>query len=83
MPTVLRVAGFSFHFYAGDHEPAHVHVANGDGIAIIAIATACVRQKVGSIREKDVRRAEVLVAEYRDDLQSAWTEFMLRRGGSR
>lgn len=83
MPTVLRVAGFSFYFYAGDHEPAHVHVANGDGVAIIDIATGCVRQKLGSIRDKDVRRAEVLVAEHRDDLQSAWTAFRLRREGTR
>lgn len=78
MPTVLRLAGFRFSFFAGDHEPAHVHVANGDGVAVIDIATACIRRKLGNIREIDVRRAEALVAEHADHLQSAWTEFRHR-----
>jgi hypothetical protein len=42
-----------------------------------------VRRKLGSIREKDVRRAETVVAEHRDDLQRAWTEFAFRLGASR
>jgi hypothetical protein len=83
MPTVLRVAGFRFSFFAGDHEPAHVHCENGDGIAVIEIDSGNVRRKLGNIREKDVRRAETLVAEHRDYLQSAWTEFAFHLGASR
>lgn len=75
MPTVLRVAGFHFSFYAGDHAPAHVHVRNGDGEAIIAIATATVRQTLRDIRDRDIRRAKALVAEHRELLQAAWDEF--------
>jgi hypothetical protein len=34
MPTVLRIAGFRFFFYAGDREePEHVHVEGNDGVA--------------------------------------------------
>lgn len=30
MPTVLRVRGYQFYFYAQDsHEPPHIHVAKG------------------------------------------------------
>jgi aminoglycoside N3'-acetyltransferase len=80
MPTVLRVGGFQFSFFAGDHEPAHVHVRNSDGIAVIAIATAETTRQDGNMREMDVRRAEAMVAEHRDVLQAAWDEFASKRG---
>lgn len=80
MPTVLRIDGFRFSFFAGDHEPAHVHVHNGDGVAIIVIATATARQTFGEIRNRDVARAKMLVAEHRDLLQAAWDEFARGRG---
>lgn len=33
MPTVLRVNGYRFYFYASDAgEPCHIHVSKGDGI---------------------------------------------------
>jgi hypothetical protein len=83
MPTVLRVDGFRLSFFAGDHEPAHVHCDNGDGVAIIEIASGNIRRTLGNIREKDVRRAETIVAEHRDYLQRAWTEFAFRLGASR
>jgi hypothetical protein len=74
MPTVLRVGGFSFTFFAGDHEPAHVHVRNSDGVAIVVIETGEVRQTLGGIRDRDIKRAKALVAEHRDHLQRAWDE---------
>ena len=60
-----------------------MHAANGDGVAVIEIATGRVRQEVGSIRKKDVRRAAAIVAEHRDFLQSAWTDFAFRRGAKK
>ncbi|WP_420125437.1 DUF4160 domain-containing protein [Longimicrobium sp.] len=80
MPTVLRVADFAFSFYSNEHEPAHVHATNGDGTAVIEIQTGRIMQELGQIRKKDVRRAVVLVAEHKDQLQSAWTDFAFRRG---
>jgi hypothetical protein len=80
MPTVLRVADFVFSFYSNDHEPAHVHATNGDGTAVIEIDSGRIMQKLGDIREKDIRRATVLVAEHNAHLQSAWTDFAFRRG---
>ena len=33
MPTVLRMKGFRFFFYASDNgEPCHIHVSKGEGI---------------------------------------------------
>lgn len=80
MPTVLRVADFVFYFFADDHEPAHVHAANGDGSAVIEIETGRVVRRRGDIRRKDAARAVIIVAEHRDHLQRAWTEFAFRRG---
>ena len=47
MPTVLRVGGFSFRFYSDDHEPAHVHCKNGDGIVIVEGASGVMRIRTG------------------------------------
>lgn len=80
MPVVLRVGEFVFFFFSRDHEPAHVHCANGDGVAIIRIATAETVRKEGRMRENDARRAEALVAEHRDVLQAAWDDFAKKRG---
>jgi hypothetical protein len=81
MPTVLRVEDFVFYFYSNDHEPAHVHAANGDGIAVIEIETGRVVRRVGEISRKDVRRAVEIAQEHRDALLHAWTRHALRRGG--
>ena len=36
MPTVARINGYRFHFYASDHsEPVHIHVSKGNGYAKI------------------------------------------------
>ena len=80
MPTVLRVADFVFSFYSDDHEPAHVHATNGDGTAVIEIDSGRLMHKLGDIRKKDIRRATLLVAEHKDHLQNAWTDFAFRRG---
>lgn len=81
MPTVLQVADFVFYFFSGDHEPAHVHAENGDGVAVIEIATGRVRQRVGEIRPRDVRRAVVIVEEHKDALQRAWIRHAMQHGG--
>lgn len=79
MPIVLRVGGFVFAFYSNDHEPAHVHCANADGIAVIEIATARTLRKEGSMRDKDARKAEALVAGHRKVLQKAWDDYAKKR----
>lgn len=80
MSTVLRVEDFVFYFYSDDHEPAHVHAANGDGVAVIEIQTGQVLRQRGKIRKKDVRRAVAIVAEHQEHLQRAWIKYTLRRG---
>lgn len=80
MPTVLRVGGFRFYFYGGDHLPAHVHVRNADGVVVIEIETTKVRRTEGEVRDKDLKRARALVAEHRALLQHAWDDFERCKG---
>lgn len=78
MPTFL-IGGFKMRFYSNDHEPAHVHCINGDGIAVIKIATGEVREIKGGIKSRDVARAVKLVEENRDRLLVEWNLFDMRR----
>lgn len=74
MPTFL-IGGFKMRFYSNDHEPAHVHCINGDGVAIIDIETSFVRKRKGGIRDRDVVRAIHVVEEHRDRLLKEWQTF--------
>jgi hypothetical protein len=70
MPTALRVDGFSFSFYAGDHEPPHVHVRYGGAAAVIEIGTGRVRST--NMRDPDLARASALVRKHAETLSAAW-----------
>ncbi|SRR5713101_5375823 len=57
MPTVLREEGFEVRIYTLDHPPPHVHVAKAGAIVRIDLATRTVTEIVGTISDRDVRRA--------------------------
>ena len=35
MPRVFEKEGYRFFFYSNEHDPAHVHVTQGDGEAVL------------------------------------------------
>jgi hypothetical protein len=74
MPTVLREAGFEVRIYTFDHPPPHVHVEKAGAIVKIDLATAVVVRINGSISDRDVKRAEAIVAKHRQTLWNAWRE---------
>ena len=78
MPTVLRVDGFRFWFYAGDHDPPHVHVSYGGDEVVLAIETGDVRTLLG-MRLPDVRRAQELAREHEHEPMAAWLAWDARR----
>jgi hypothetical protein len=78
MVTVHRQGPFRFYFYSYDHPPAHVHAENGDGVAVIEIATLRVRSIVG-MRDRDVLRAVRIVEAEASSLLERWEEFAARR----
>jgi hypothetical protein len=72
MPTVLRESGFEVRIYTFDHPPPHVHVAKAGAIVRIDLATHSVTEIVGQISDREVRRAEQLVARNVEKLLEAW-----------
>jgi len=74
MPTVLREEGFEVRIYTLDHPPPHVHVAKAGAIVRIDLATLTVTEIVGTISDRDVKRAERLVARHATRLKAEWTK---------
>jgi hypothetical protein len=74
MPTVIRDEGFEVRIYTFDHPPPHVHVTKAGAIVRIDLATHTVTEIVGAISDRDVKRAERLVAQYSKTLKKEWTK---------
>ena len=74
MPTVIREEGFEVRIYTFDHPPPHVHVAKAGAIVRIDLATHTVTEIVGAISDRDVKRAERLVAQHAKMLKKEWTK---------
>ncbi len=72
MPTVIREAGFEVRIYTLDHPPPHVHVERGGAVLKVNLATAKVARIVGRISDRDIKRAERLVAKHSQILKEAW-----------
>ena len=75
MPTVIREDGFEIRIYTRDHPPAHVHVAKAGANMKIDLATNQVTHIEGAISDRDVKRAEQLVAKHAQSLKQGWMKF--------
>lgn len=58
--------------YTFDHPPPHVHVAKAGAILRIDLTVHRVVEIVGTISDRDVKRAERLVARHADELRKVW-----------
>jgi Domain of unknown function (DUF4160) len=74
MPTVIREAGFEVRIYTLDHPPPHVHVWKAGAVVKIDLATAEVVAIAGAISDRDVKRAERLVARNSGRLRREWAK---------
>ena len=72
MPTVLREAGFEVRIYTLDHPPAHVHVWKAGAVVKIDLATHKAVAIVGDISDREIDRAERLVAKNSERLRREW-----------
>ena len=73
VPTLIREEGFEVRIYTFDHPPPHVHVAKAGAILKIELATCQVTEIAGTISDRDVQRAERLVAKHAPFLTAEWT----------
>ena len=83
MPTLIREGGFEVRIYTLDHPPPHVHVAKAGAVVKIRLATREVMEIVGEISDRDVRKAELLVARHAQFLSEEWTKIHGRPGTDR
>lgn len=72
MPTLIRHEGFEIRIYTLDHPPPHVHAFKAGAVLKIDLSTCMVTEVVGKISDRDVGRAERLVADNFKALQQAW-----------
>jgi hypothetical protein len=79
VPTLIREAGFEVRIYTLDHPPPHVHVAKGGAIVKIDLSTHHAIEIVGAISDRDVKRAETLVARNAQFLRLEWEKLHARR----
>jgi hypothetical protein len=73
VPTIIREDGYEIRIYTLDHPPPHVHVAKAGAVLKIDLATCQVIEIVGTISDREVKRAEGLVAKHAQLLEKEWT----------
>lgn len=83
MPTLIREEGFEVRIYTLDHPPPHVHVAKAGAIVKIDLSTHHAIEIVGAISDRDVKRAEQLVARHTQFLKQEWEKLHGGREGNR
>ena len=74
MPTLVRRDGFEIRIYTLDHPPPHVHAFKAGAVLKIDLSTCMVTEIVGDISDRDVGRAERLVADHAQMLLLEWTK---------
>jgi hypothetical protein len=79
VPTLIREAGFEVRIYTLDHPPPHVDVAKAGAIVKIDLSTHQAIEIVGAISDRDVRRAERLVARNAQFLKVEWEKLHAQR----
>jgi hypothetical protein len=73
VPTIIREDGYEIRIYTLDHPPPHVHVAKAGAVLKIDLATCQVIEIVGTISDREVKRAEGLIAKHAQLLEKEWT----------
>jgi hypothetical protein len=73
MPTLLKVEGFKFFFYANEHEPRHVHAVCGSGYCKIELGSLRVARS--TMRPAELRRAVEIAGENHAAFEREWDEF--------
>ena len=73
-PTIFRARGFRFFFFSREETRMHVHVVSSNGEAKFWIEPVVQLARNYGLRDADLRAAEHLVEEHRDEIRRAWNE---------
>ncbi|MBD2552731.1 DUF4160 domain-containing protein [Limnothrix sp. FACHB-708] len=75
MPTLLRIDGYRFFCYAGDHdEPPHIHVRTSNNEAKFWLVPVRLQSNQG-FSAKELNRIQRLIETNQPDLMEKWDEF--------
>lgn len=74
MPTIFDLIGMRYFFYAGYHEPIHVHLENGDGRAKVILDPVISVEYNQGIKTKDLNKAIVMIETYMEEIIKVWSE---------
>lgn len=80
MPTLLRVFGFKFFFYANDHAPAHVPILKGERWTKIEIQSLEVIQS--SLKQRELTQAIELTQKHQIEFMEKWNEWFKSESSS-
>lgn len=75
MPTLLIIFGIRFYFYSREHLPIHVHIETGEGKAKFEIETEVKLVENNGVKTKDVKLAEAILEENRENFVNEWNNF--------
>lgn len=73
MPTVFELFGIRYFFYAGDHEPIHIHLENADGNAKVYLEPELKVDFNHGIKAKDMKKALAMIETYKEEITEAWS----------
>jgi hypothetical protein len=73
MPTLLREKGFTFFFYANEHEPEHIHIMKGDEYAKIELIH--LRVVKNTFKKKELSNALKIVNQNVENFKRKWNEY--------
>ena len=74
MPTICILCGFSFIFYANDHEPIHVHVIKGDVSAKFTLFPVTLIKNNG-LKSSELKLVESVIEENQEVIAEHWNKF--------
>jgi len=72
MPTILILFGLRFYFYINDHNSIHIHVESADGEAKFEIENEIKLVYNKGLKPKDLRLAESIIEENKENFISHW-----------
>ncbi|MFY9243066.1 MAG: DUF4160 domain-containing protein [Polaribacter sp.] len=75
MPTILKLNGFRFFFYANDHLPIHVHIEKENKTAKFNLEPFVELVYSRRFKASEVTEIRKLVSENRELFTNKWNEF--------
>ena len=75
MPTVLKLLGMRFFYWAREHEPIHVHVQKGDAEARFDIEPELILTANMGFKPHELAIAEEVIMDNRDFIIEHWKLF--------